>query len=125
MAPRTSSAPRLIEATARETRTVAFVFPPGSRRIPDLSEYFPAEMNVTTPDVASRGGHAANPSRMALRTGREGKKAGCSSRPMYEMCAYKSSRLHAACAAKVGLKRTASGPNPKLQSEGDRTQTSA
>ncbi|VVD31408.1 protein of unknown function [Paraburkholderia dioscoreae] len=53
----------IIEATVRETRTVAFVFGPPPRSV-FLSEYFHTEMNVTAPDTAPLR-RRAEPSRMA------------------------------------------------------------
>jgi hypothetical protein len=64
-------------------------------------------------------------SRMALQAGVLRENATLSSVPFIEMCAYKSSRLHAVCAAKVGLKRTASGWSLKPQVAIDRTPTLA
>ncbi|WP_175151720.1 hypothetical protein [Paraburkholderia ultramafica] len=40
----------MIEATVRETRTVAFCFGRFGRRY-RLAKYFPDEMNVTAPDI--------------------------------------------------------------------------
>lgn len=99
---------RIFEATVRETRTVAFVFWARPRRLVRFTEYFCAEMNVTGPDSLLTC-HSRDSSRMALQVGGPRENATLSSVPFIEMCAYKSSRLHAVCAAKVGLKRTASG----------------
>jgi hypothetical protein len=54
----------MMEATVRETRTVAFVFGRFGRRY-RLAKYFTGEMNVTAPDIMPTRS-AAGPWRMAL-----------------------------------------------------------
>ncbi|WGS54632.1 hypothetical protein LFL96_26870 [Paraburkholderia sp. D15] len=86
---------------------MAFVFWPTIRDW-RVTEYFLAEMNVTAADRVLTL-TLPDPARMALQVRLESDSTHHSSVPIIETSAYKCSRLHAVWAAKVGLKRTASG----------------
>ncbi|QQC66704.1 hypothetical protein [Paraburkholderia ginsengisoli] len=92
-----------------------FVFGESGGTAP-LAKYFSDEMSVTAADIQPTP-PALDRRRRPLLTGRKRENDAPPSGPFSEMPAYKCSRLHAVCAAKVGFKRTASGSNPNTQFE--------